>query len=217
MVTACGGECLGERLSRPGPAPRRRGGEPRGQHHDLVARLEDATRDRARVAAVVVQRRAKYRCWGRITYCTGNRASIRLRSEAMWTFSRWCSSGVPSYQAMLPLRCTTLSPCSADIGTNATSCTSSFIAKLRKSSRISSKRSCDQSTRSILLMHTTVCGIPSRLAMNAWRRDCSSTPLRASTSTSATSAVDAPVTMLRVYWAWPGVSAMMNLRLGVAK
>ena len=29
--------------------------------------------------------------------------------------------------------------------------------------------------------------------------------------------VDAPVTMFRVYWMWPGVSAMMNLRLGVAK
>ena len=28
---------------------------------------------------------------------------------------------------------------------------------------------------------------------------------------------DAPVTMLRVYWMWPGVSAMMNLRRRVAK
>ena len=34
---------------------------------------------------------------------------------------------------------------------------------------------------------------------------------------SATSAVEAPVTMLRVYWMCPGVSAMMNLRRGVAK
>ena len=39
----------------------------------------------------------------------------------------------------------------------------------------------------------------------------------ASTSTIARSAVEAPVTMLRVYCTWPGVSAMMNLRLGVAK
>ena len=30
----------------------------------------------------------------------------------------------------------------------------------------------------------------------------------------ARSAVDAPVTMLRVYWMWPGVSAMMNFRFG---
>ena len=53
--------------------------------------------------------------------------------------------------------------------------------------------------------------------MNACRRDCSRTPLRASTSTMARSAVEAPVTMLRVYWMWPGVSATMNLRRGVAK
>jgi hypothetical protein len=42
-------------------------------------------------------------------------------------------------------------------------------------------------------------------------------PMRASTSTMAMSAVEAPVTMLRVYWMCPGVSARMNLRLGVAK
>jgi hypothetical protein len=33
----------------------------------------------------------------------------------------------------------------------------------------------------------------------------------------ARSAVDAPVTMFRVYWMCPGVSAMMNFRRGVAK
>ena len=33
----------------------------------------------------------------------------------------------------------------------------------------------------------------------------------------AASAVLAPVTMLRVYCSWPGVSAMMNLRARVAK
>jgi hypothetical protein len=41
--------------------------------------------------------------------------------------------------------------------------------------------------------------------------------LRASTSSTATSAVDAAVTMLRVYCSWPGLSAMMNLRRAVAK
>ena len=40
--------------------------------------------------------------------------------------------------------------------------------------------------------------------MYEWRRVCSMTPLRASTRITATSAVDAPVTMLRVYWTWPG-------------
>ena len=53
--------------------------------------------------------------------------------------------------------------------------------------------------------------------MKPCRFDCVITPLRASTSTIASSAVDAPVTMLRVYWMCPGVSAMMNFRFGVAK
>ena len=53
--------------------------------------------------------------------------------------------------------------------------------------------------------------------MNVCRRDCSVGPSRASISTIATSAVEAPVTMLRVYCTWPGVSARMNLRRGVAK
>ena len=53
--------------------------------------------------------------------------------------------------------------------------------------------------------------------MNAWRRVCSTTPVRASTSTMARSAVEAPVTMLRVYCTWPGVSARMNVRRAVAK
>ena len=51
----------------------------------------------------------------------------------------------------------------------------------------------------------------------AWRRDWRTSPLRASTSTSARSAVEAPVTMLRVYCSWPGQSAMMKRRLSVWK
>jgi hypothetical protein len=35
---------------------------------------------------------------------------------------------------------------------------------------------------------------------------CGLSPLRASTSSTATSAVEAPVAMLRVYWTWPGVA-----------
>lgn len=42
-------------------------------------------------------------------------------------------------------------------------------------------------------------------------------PVALSTNTIANCAVEVPVTMLRVYWMCPGVSAMMNLRLGVAK
>jgi hypothetical protein len=59
--------------------------------------------------------------------------------------------------------------------------------------------------------------MPSSEATNACRRDCSSTPLRASIRMSATFAVEAPVTMLRVYCTCPGVSAMMNLRFSVEK
>ena len=68
-----------------------------------------------------------------------------------------------------------------------------------------------------MLTATAMCGIPSSDEMYAWRLDCSSTPLRASTRITARSAVDAPVTMLRVYCTWPGVSAMMNVRRAVAK
>ena len=50
-----------------------------------------------------------------------------------------------------------------------------------------------------------------------WRRVCVITPLRASISTTARSAVEAPVAMLRVYCSWPGVSATMKLRAAVAK
>ncbi len=52
--------------------------------------------------------------------------------------------------------------------------------------------------------------------MQMWRRDCSRRPDVASTRTSARSAVEAPVAMLRVYWMCPGQSAMTNFRWGVA-
>ena len=55
------------------------------------------------------------------------------------------------------------------------------------------------------------------MVRKACRRDCSFSPLRASTRMMARSAVEAPVTMFLVYWMCPGVSAMMNLRRGVAK
>jgi hypothetical protein len=68
-----------------------------------------------------------------------------------------------------------------------------------------------------LFTATTTWGMPSSEVMKAWRRVCSTTPLRASTRTMARSAVDAPVTMLRVYCTCPGVSASTNLRRAVAK
>ena len=93
----------------------------------------------------------------------------------------------------------------------------SFVAKVVNSLWIFSYTSSDQSTRSILFTASTRWGTRSSERSTAWRRDCSVKPCRASTSTRPRSAVDAPVTMLRVYWMCPGVSAMMNLRLGVAK
>ena len=59
--------------------------------------------------------------------------------------------------------------------------------------------------------------MPSRLTMAWCRLVCGRMPLRASTRTTAAPAVEAAVTMLRVYCSWPGASAMMNLRAGVAK
>ena len=64
---------------------------------------------------------------------------------------------------------------------------------------------------------TTTCGMPRIAAMYEWRRVCSITPLRASTRMIATSAVEAPVTMLRVYWTCPGASASWKRRRGVTK
>src|SRR6185369_5823504 len=152
-----------------------------------------------------------------MTYCTGNRTSTRFRSDAMCTCSRWCSSAGPSYHGLFGDRVTMLSPCRAEIGTIVRSGASSLAANAVNSSAMDSKTSSDQSTRSILLTHNTRCGTRSSEHRNACRRDSSTRTLRASTTISARSAVDAPVTMLRVYWMWPGVSAMMNFRRGVAK
>ena len=118
---------------------------------------------------------------------------------------------------MCSLLVTMLSPSSALTGMKYKSGIWSCEAKLVKSAQIRSKTSSLKSTRSILLTATTTWWMPSSDAMNAWRRDCGRTPLRASISTMARFAVEAPVAMLRVYCSWPGVSAMMNFRLGGGK
>ena len=100
---------------------------------------------------------------------------------------------------------------------NSTSCRPTAAPSSSTSRTTSSKRSSAKPTRSILLTATITCRIRSRAAIVACRRDCSVRPARASTSSSARSAVDAPVTMLRVYCACPGQSARMKRRLGVAK
>ena len=84
-----------------------------------------------------------------------------------------------------------------------------------------SKTDRENSTWSSLLTATAMWRIPSSLAIAEWRRVCGSrmpsTTRVASIRITAASAVLAPVTMLRVYCSWPGVSAMMNFRLPVAK
>ena len=72
-------------------------------------------------------------------------------------------------------------------------------------------------TRSILLIATITCLMPSSETMNECRRVWVATPCRASMRMMASWQVLAPVAMLRVYCSWPGVSAMMNLRLSVEK
>ena len=110
-----------------------------------------------------------------------------------------------------------LSPSRAQTGKNDRSAISRRVAKARNSSRMASYTPWSQSTRSILFTHTATWGTRNRVARNACRRDCSNSPFRASTSTNATSAVEAPVTMLRVYCTAPGESARMNLRRAVVK
>ena len=66
-------------------------------------------------------------------------------------------------------------------------------------------------------MATTTWRTPITWARVRWRRVWGSTPLRASMSTMARSAVEAPVTMLRVYCSWPGASARMYFRVPVLK
>ena len=59
--------------------------------------------------------------------------------------------------------------------------------------------------------------MPSSDTMKLWRRVWVRTPLRASIRMTLRSAVDAPVTMLRVYCSWPGVSATMKCRRALEK
>ena len=81
---------------------------------------------------------------------------------------------------------------------------------------VSNTRS-ENATRSILLMAISSRGIPRRDAMKEWRLVWVRTPRCASMSRIARFAEEAPVTMLRVYCSWPGVSARMKWRFAVEK
>ena len=100
---------------------------------------------------------------------------------------------------------------------------SSLDARARRSRSSSSrsiswKRASSKSTRSILLTANDDVGD----ARAATRSACGgasarSRPCARRRSTTATSAVEAPVTMLRVYCTWPGASASWKRRRGVTK
>ena len=140
-----------------------------------------------------------------------------MRSRSTSTVSRYSSSVGPSYQGVLSLASTTLSPASADTGMHWMSGSSIWRATVAYSRSISRKRSSANSTRSILLTASTTWRMPSSATSHECRRVWVSTPLRASSRITAQSAVDAPVTMLRVYCSCPGVSATMKWRRAVEK
>ncbi|MNE48689.1 hypothetical protein D3C80_1431690 [compost metagenome] len=66
--------------------------------------------------AMVPAKPRKFR-FGRLTYCTGKRRSVKLRSAETSTVSRISISVGPAYHGDCSLWLTTLSPLSADIGT----------------------------------------------------------------------------------------------------
>src|SRR6185437_13816447 len=154
---------------------------------------------------------------GRFTHCTGKRSGAVSSAPLTSIVSRWASSEGPSYQCVRLLERATLSPSRAEIGTASSERRLQGLANASKAPSISRKRRCEKSTRSILLTASTTSRMPSRWTIAAWRRVCSTSPLRASTSSTARSTLEAPVAMLRVNCRWPGVSATTKARRGLAK
>ena len=148
----------------------------------------------------------------------GEAQVVRLRSEAMWTVSRWCSSGGPVYQGMSSL------------------CVDDVVALQRRHRdelHVGQVELGDEAGVVGLDLLEDLLRVADEVhlvdgdddVLDAQQRDdeasaagsATSTPWRASMRMMASWQVDAPVAMLRVYCSWPGVSAMMNLRLSVEK
>ena len=153
IVTDCGGTASSSGPSAVSTAATRER-QPRREHDDLVAGAPDAARDLAGVAAVVVvlvrhrpdhplhREAAQLRGSGRTRprSTRGARAaSARRTTASRRSRRRRCRRAAP----------TSGSPCRS--GSPSAS----------RSRPISSKRSCDQSTRSILFTATATCGIAS--------------------------------------------------------
>jgi hypothetical protein len=154
---------------------------------------------------------------GRLTHWTGIRNGVSCGRSSISTVSRYSISDGPGYQGVFSLGRVMLSPRSADIGMKITSSMPISAAKTRYSASMRSNGSRVYASMSSLLTATTIFLIPSSDTRQLCRRVCVSTPFRASIRITARSAVDAPVTMFRVYCSWPGESATMNFRRSVEK
>ena len=108
--------------------------------------------------------------FGRSTYCTGKRKSVKLWSLSICTVSRKSSKEIPLYHGVRSDLSTTLSPSSAERGIQFTSGIPNGSTNFLYSATISLNRSSEKSTRSILLTASTTCLIPSKDTRNVWRR-----------------------------------------------
>ena len=117
---------------------------------------------------------------GRNTNCTGIRKLASGLGRSTGTASRSSSTGLPLYHGVCSLRFTTLSPFNALIGTATGSGMPMRAQKSTNSRSMARNRSSLHPTMSILLTAATTWRIPNRLAINACRRVCVVTPLRAS-------------------------------------
>ncbi len=161
----------------------------------------------------------------RATYCTGSSSAPSTRSCVVGSASSTCSSDGPAYQAACS-GCVMLSPRSADTGTMAATAMPASAAKAcsalahRLEGRLRIGQRIDLVDREHDARHAQQVGqqcMAARLRQQRHRRGGCQSILVMSTSTTAASLPAAAVTMLRVYCSWPGASAMMNLRCGVAK
>jgi len=120
-----------------------------------------------------------------------------------------------------------LSPRSAETGITPATSMPASSANASSDARTAAYAAPGSATASSLLIANTMLGTRNNCASSACRRVCASSLTGSpgcevssfvmSTSTTAASLPAAAVTMLRVYCSCPGASAMMNLRVRVAK
>ena len=193
-----------------------RGAAPGRQHDHLVADADHAGGDLAGVAAVVAVAASRAASCGRDDelHREAERLVRRVVSDAEGSRGARAGSGrrtsrcAPSGRR----RCRRPAPRPGRVRRSAMPSSRGDGGEL--GARRAAKTSASKSTRSILLTATTTCGTRSSAATARCRRVCSRTPLRASTSSTTASAVEAPVTMLRVYCTCPGQSARMKRAVG---